>query len=79
MAIFGLPDYAQDDDTTNEPQMKPISDVEKEQIINTAVDETYETLDYYVVEWADSSRDSMMESIKKLKNELKEQFINNQC
>ena len=34
MATFGLPDYGPDHDNSNEPQMKPISDVEKDQIIN---------------------------------------------
>jgi len=30
MATFGLPDYGPDHDNSNDPQMKPISDVEKE-------------------------------------------------
>ena len=37
MATFGLPDYGPDHDNSNEPQMKPISDVEKDQIINGLV------------------------------------------
>ena len=75
MATFGLPDYGPDHDNSNEPQMKPISDVEKDQIINSAVNETYELLDLYVVEWFDSSQSRMYKDIKELKKELKERFI----
>ena len=42
---------------------------------NSAVNETYELLDLYVVEWFDSSQSRMYKDIEELKKELKERFI----